>query len=239
MRLKNPMAAPDRNLPEAVLFDMDGTLLDSEHLHWDSAMEVLSAHRQRNAPAPRLQDWLGWNETHFWDAMRRDFGLAPGNDELTALRSVSFLRRFEEEGPRWTVGAVPLLELLAQHGVPMAVVTAAPRQQLDVVAERAGFGRWFRLWLSGEHDVPRSKPHPDPYLAAAEQLGIAPERCLAIEDSPTGSQSAVAAGCATIAVPSMPVPAERFPGTQAIMQDLRQVRMWLLESGLGVRRDAS
>jgi HAD superfamily hydrolase (TIGR01509 family) len=223
------MTQPSWNLPDAVLFDMDGTLLDSEQLHWESAMQIIAEHRQREAPAPLLQDWIGWNESTFWDAMRKDFGLGPTNEELTDLRSAIFERMFVEEGPRWMLGAIPLLETLSRAALPMAVVTAAPRKQLDLVAERADFGRWFKTWLSGETDSERSKPHPDPYLEAARRLGVSPERCLAIEDSPTGAESASAAGCYTIAVPSLPLPAERFRVAHKLMLDLRELRSWLLD----------
>ena len=223
------MSQPAWSLPSAILFDMDGTLLDSEHLHWDSAMEVIAAHRRREAPAPRIHDWIGWNESEFWDSMRADFDLEPNNDELTEIRSQIFARMFEEEGPQWMPGVVPLLETLHRAGIPMAVVTAAPRQQLDIVAERGDFGRWFKTWLSGETDSERSKPHPDPYLEGARRLGVRPEDCLAIEDSPTGTRSAAEAGCYTIAVPSLPLPAERFGAAHRIMLDLREVRMWLLD----------
>lgn len=224
-----PMSQPTWSLPAAVLFDMDGTLLDSEHLHWDSAMEVIAEYRRREAPAPRIHDWIGWNETEFWDSMRADFDLEPNNEELTEVRSKIFARMFEEEGPQWMPGVIPLLETLHRAGLPMAVVTAAPRQQLDIVAERGNFGRWFKTWLSGETDTTRSKPHPDPYQEGARRLGYRPEECLAIEDSPTGTRSAVDAGCYTIAVPSLPIPAERFHAAQRIMLDLREVRMWLLD----------
>lgn len=220
-------------MPEAVLFDMDGTLLDSEHLHWGSAMEVIAERRRREAPAPRIQDWIGWNETVFWEAMRAEFDLEGSNDELTALRSAIFQRMFDEEGPRWMPGVVALLETLRDAGVPMAVVTAAPRAQLDVVSERGNFGKWFRTWLSGETDAPRSKPHPDPYLEAAKRLDVDPTKCLAIEDSPTGAQAAAAAGCYTIAVPSLPLPSEKFACAHRIMLDLREVRMWLIDREAG------
>lgn len=223
------MTQPSWNLPDAVLFDMDGTLLDSEHLHWDSAMEIIDEHRQCEAPEPKVEDWIGWNESLFWDAMRKDFALTPNNQELTDMRSAVFERMFRERGPRWMTGVLPLLETLSHGGLPMAVVTAAPRQQLDLVAEHADFSRWFQTWLSGESDTERSKPHPDPYLEAAQRLGIAPERCLAIEDSPTGTASAAAAGCYTIAVPSLPLPAEQFRAADKVMLDLRELRAWLLD----------
>lgn len=230
------MTQPPWTRPAGVLFDMDGTLFDTEHLHWGSAMAVVEQHRRKDSPAPQLTEWIGWNETDFWNALRRDFDLPHDNATLIQLRDTLFLDMLDQEGPRWMAGAQQLLDDLQAADIPCAVVTAAPRTQLDRVAEIAGFDRWFQTWLSGETDCTRSKPHPEPYREGARRLGCEAPACLAIEDSPTGVQSAVAAGCVTLAVPSLPIAADRFAGATAIMDTLDEVVPWLNQQGAQIQR---
>jgi len=215
---------------------MDGTLLDSEHLHWGSAMTLLQKYARKSAPEPLLRDWIGWNETMFWDAMRDEFDLVQDNDTLVQSRTQLFFELFAQQGPRWMPGALHLLQELKSAGIPCAVVTAAPREQLDGVAERAGFREWFQTWLSGETDSPRSKPHPDPYLEGARRLGLNATECLALEDSPNGARAAVDAGCLTLAVPSLDMEADAFPGVAAVLESLEQVLPWLNARGAQIQR---
>jgi HAD superfamily hydrolase (TIGR01509 family) len=88
---------------------------------------------------------------------------------------------------------------LAAEGIPLAVVSNSPRRRLDSALEVSGLGRYFTVSVSAD-DVARPKPHPDPYLRAAELLGIAPGAVVAVEDSPTGAASAAAAGMRVVTV---------------------------------------
>ncbi|MCF3964682.1 HAD family hydrolase, partial [Streptomyces fuscigenes] len=99
-------------------------------------------------------------------------------------------------------GAGPLLAALRAAEVPFALVSASPREVVDAVVAGALAGAGFAFTVSAE-DTVRTKPHPDPYLAAAERLGVAPGACVAVEDSPDGTASARAAGCAVLVVPSL------------------------------------
>jgi HAD superfamily hydrolase (TIGR01509 family) len=97
-------------------------------------------------------------------------------------------------------GALALLDELTAGGVTIALVSASPRHVVDIVLDALGRHRFAVSFAAGE--TPRTKPAPDPYLAAAEALGADPARCVAVEDTPTGIASAEAAGCAVLAVPS-------------------------------------
>jgi HAD superfamily hydrolase (TIGR01509 family) len=106
------------------------------------------------------------------------------------------------EGPvTWMPGARELLEEVTAGGVPAALVSSSYRTVMDAVLDAVG-GEWFATTVSAD-DVPRTKPHADPYLAAAAALGVDPALCVALEDSATGAAAARAAGCVTVAVPSI------------------------------------
>ncbi|MCZ4510979.1 HAD-IA family hydrolase, partial [Streptomyces sp. ActVer] len=116
-------------------------------------------------------------------------------------------------------GALRLLDALAADGVPTALVTASPRVIADLVVEGLGAGR-FAVTVTAD-DTPRTKPAPDPYLAACRALGVEPASCVAVEDTRTGVSSAEAAGCAVLAVPSL-APIAAAPG-RTVRESLEDV----------------
>ncbi|MFF2525448.1 HAD family hydrolase [Streptomyces liangshanensis] len=198
----SPSASPAA-LPAAVLFDMDGTLVDTEVLWWETAAEVAAGlgHRLGDADAPEV---VGRAVQDTAAHLVRVAGTGDAGrvaDELAG----SFFRRVEEGAPL-RPGAQRLLTGLERAGVPFALVSASPRAVVDSVVAGALADVRFAFTLSAD-DTVRTKPHPDPYREAADRLGVAPGVCVAVEDSPDGSASAQAAGCAVLVVPSLlPVP---------------------------------
>ncbi|MEN3539678.1 HAD family phosphatase [Microbispora sp. ZYX-F-249] len=187
--------------PAAVLFDMDGTLVDTEGLWWDACVEVADGLGSPLGDADRealyglsVED-AALRITAALDATGGPGG--PGARAVEAMLTDAFTVRLES-GVTTLPGAVALLEALRAAGVPAGLVSASPRPVVDLVLETVG-GHRFRLSVAAG-DSARNKPAPDPYLAAAARLGVDPAACVAIEDSPTGVASARAAGCAVIAV---------------------------------------
>lgn len=185
----------------AVLFDMDGTLVDSEKL-WEIALHKLyERHGGTLTPEVRAAMVGGSAE----DTMRiiyEDLGreLDPVAMEADSDWLHDYTGDLFADGLPWCAGAKELLDALHAEGVPMALVT----NTLRVLTERAleTIGRhYFSAVVCGD-EVPRGKPAPDAYLRAAELLGIGPAHCLAIEDSVTGAAAANAAGCAVVVVPN-------------------------------------
>ncbi|WP_327260758.1 HAD family phosphatase [Streptomyces sp. NBC_01232] len=188
----------------AVLFDMDGTLVDTEVLWWRTTEETAGGlgHRLTDADAPEVVGRA------VEDTAAHLVRVSGGGDpsEVAAALTAGFFRRVEAGAPM-RPGARRLLAALEAEGVPFALVSASPRVVVDSVVGGSLAHVPFAFTLSAD-DTARTKPHPDPYRAAAERLGFAPQACVAVEDSPDGAASAEAAGCAVLVVPSLlPVPA--------------------------------
>ncbi|MCX5380038.1 HAD family phosphatase [Streptomyces sp. NBC_00091] len=187
------------NGPAAVLFDMDGTLVDTEVLWWRTTEESAArlGHRLGPADAPEV---VGRAVADTAAHLVRTAG-AGDPDAVAAELTEGFFRRVAAGAPL-RPGARRLLTALEAEGVPFALVSASPRVVVDQVVGGALARVPFAFTLSAD-DTVRTKPHPDPYRAAAERLGLAPGECVAVEDSPDGAASAEAAGCPVLVVPSL------------------------------------
>ncbi|MER5986216.1 HAD family phosphatase [Streptomyces sp. NPDC001787] len=185
-------------LPAAVLFDMDGTLVDTERL-WLQATAELAAGLGHTLVEEDLPEVLGRAVDHTAGHLHRVTRTGLAAAALAELLTEAFsVKVAAEVVPR--PGALALLAELRAAAVPTALVSASPRRVVDLVLGHLGRD-FFHVTLAAE-DTERTKPDPAPYLAAAARLGLDPSVCVAVEDTPTGVSSALAAGCSVVAVPS-------------------------------------
>jgi HAD superfamily hydrolase (TIGR01509 family) len=185
----------------AVLWDMDGTLVDSEKL-WDVAMHALYD-RLGGTLTPEVRAaTVGGSAENVMRIVFTDLGLEP--DPVSMAATADWLHDYTgdlfEQGLQWCDGARELLEALATDGTPMALVTNTRRSLTERALNTIG-QQYFSAVVCGD-EVASGKPAPDPYALAAELLGEAPDDCLAIEDSVTGTASAETAGCPVLVVPN-------------------------------------
>jgi HAD superfamily hydrolase (TIGR01509 family) len=185
----------------AVLWDMDGTLVDSEKL-WDVSMHALYG-RLGGVLTPEVREsTVGGSSDSVMQIVYSDLGLDP--NPAAMAESADWLHdhtgELFEAGLPWQPGARELLDRLIAAGVPLALVTNTRRDLAERALKSIGH-HYFSVTVCGD-EVVHPKPAPDPYVRAAELLGFDPSQCLAIEDSVTGTASAEAAGCPVLVVPN-------------------------------------
>lgn len=186
-----------RTLPAAVLWDMDGTLVDTEP-YWISAETTLIESFGGSWSHEEAMQLVGsglWHSARILQAK----GVELTEDEIIDRLTDEVLEQLVAKGVPWRPGARELLVELREQGIPTALVTMSISRMAHHVAAQLGFVG-FDAVVSGD-DVTHSKPHPEPYLRGAELLRVDPAQCVAIEDSPPGVSSAAAAGMVAIGVP--------------------------------------
>ncbi|MFD7923710.1 HAD family hydrolase [Streptomyces sp. NPDC059740] len=188
---------------QAVFLDLDGTLVDTEGFWWEAETAVfadLGYHLEDHHRDVVVGGPMSRSASYLINVTGADIALA----ELSTLLNARFAERIGQGVPLMP-GAARLLAELAAHQVPTALVSASHRAIVDRMLDSLG-PEHFDLTLAGD-DLPRTKPHPDPYLTAATRLGVDARRCAVVEDTMTGVTAAEAAGCAVVAVPSVaPIP---------------------------------
>ncbi|WP_324197310.1 HAD family phosphatase [Nocardia cyriacigeorgica] len=214
--------------PAGVLWDMDGTLLDSEKL-WDIAVRDLAVELGSQMTDELRRSLIGASGPNALRIVFTGLGLDP---QPAAMRAAGeFLeRRVTElmaEPIPWRPGAKDALAMVRAAGLPSALVTNTKRSLAEFGLDTLG-REYFDASVCGD-EVPHGKPEPDVYLRAAELLGLDPKTCVAVEDSPTGVAAAEAAGCAVlvvpceIAVPEAPIRTQRDSLVALTMADLGAV----------------
>jgi HAD superfamily hydrolase (TIGR01509 family) len=221
----------------AVLLDMDGTLLDTEKVYFNSLVAALNAsgytddavalgHAMVGLPGPACEAML-------LDRYGETFPLAEINRAFLVNRD-----KFMEAGLPLKSGTLELLDGLAAADCPIAIVTSSSRSSAERNLSLAGIRSRFDTILTLD-DVTRGKPSPDLYLLAARRLGFAPQACIAVEDSNHGVAASHAAGAITIMVPDMAPPTDETRAKcAAVLPDLNAVLAMLRDRGGFGRRSS-
>jgi HAD superfamily hydrolase (TIGR01509 family) len=187
---------------DAVVFDLDGLLLDSEQL-WDEAREELARERGGRWHPGAQRDMMGMSSPEWSRYMHDRIGLRESPEEINRLVVERMLALYDKKLPLLP-GAVDAVERLGERW-PLGLASSSNRPLIDRVLELSGLARWFRVTVSSE-EAARGKPAPDVYLEAARRLGVDPARAAAVEDSHNGIRAARAAGMAVIAIPNAHFP---------------------------------
>ena len=187
---------------EAVVFDLDGVIVDSEHV-WNEARERLARERGGRWHENAHRDMMGMSSLEWSRYMHDVIGLAEPPEEISAEVVRRLAAIYREELPL-VPGAVEAVERLAARW-PLGLASSANRELIDLVLSLSRLDAHFRATVSSE-EVARGKPAPDVYVEAARRLGVDPARCAAVEDSHNGILSAKDAGMRVVAIPNPSYP---------------------------------
>lgn len=187
---------------EGVVFDLDGVIVDSEHV-WDEVRQRLAEERGGRWHDDASRDMMGMSSLEWSRYMHDVIGLPEPPEEINAEVVQRLVAVYREALPLLD-GAVEAVEALAGRW-PLGLASSSNRELIDLVLRVSGLERRFAATVSSE-EVPRGKPAPDVYLEAARRLEVAAERCAAVEDSENGIRSAKAAGMRVVAIPNPQYP---------------------------------
>jgi HAD superfamily hydrolase (TIGR01509 family) len=202
--------------PEAVLFDQDGVLVDSEGA-WDAARRAVVAENGGRWSDEATRAMMGMSAPEWSSYLRDELGVRLQPVEISERVVARLLAGYSKELPLLP-GAVAAVRRVAARW-PVGLASSANRSVIDVVLSRSGLDGVFGATVSGE-EVARGKPAPDIYLEAARRLGVDPARSAAVEDSTNGLRSAAAAGMLVVALPNREFPpAPEALGLAAVVLD--------------------
>ena len=221
----------------AVLFDMDGLIVDTEPIHFAAFREYMRRHGVE-LPESVMSELIGYTEQDNLRDLKAKYGIAVPLEEMIAERREVYLELVRTLPIEVFPGFWEFSAAARERGMKQAVVSSAAAVQVEVVLDRlfnelagtrphgASAQAHFDAIVTGD-DIARNKPAPDIYLEGARRLGVPPALCLALEDSPPGAQAAAAAGMLVVAVPNRYTQGLAFPGAQGQVPSLEAARGYL------------
>jgi HAD superfamily hydrolase (TIGR01509 family) len=214
---------------QAVVFDLDGIIIDSEHV-WDEVRQRLAEERGGAWHDQASRDMMGMSSPEWSRYMHDVIGLSESPEEINA-EVVRRMNAAYEEGAPLIPGAAEAVERLAGRW-PLGLASSSNRELIDLVLETSGLRRHFKATVSSE-EVPRGKPAPDVFLEAARRLDVEPARCAAVEDSENGIGSAKAAGMRVLAIPNPQYPPadQALEAADLVLSSIRELTPGAVESG--------
>jgi HAD superfamily hydrolase (TIGR01509 family) len=209
---------------QAIIFDMDGVIIDSEPLHEQAFLDVFDTLGYGQTHGVHFPDYYGRSDEALWEDFLRRHRPPQPFTTLVAMKRQRLIDLIRRDQPIFE-GLPDLVAKLAAR-FPLAVASGSPHPVIDEVLAMGGLHRFFSVVVSVT-DVGRPKPAPDVFLRAAERLSVSPERCCVIEDSAVGVTSARSAGMAVIAITNS-LPADQLAHATQVVETYEQIEALLL-----------
>lgn len=207
---------------EAVVFDMDGVLIDSEYTFLESKTEILQEAGHPMDISYQYQ-FMGTTFDYMWRQMKEELGLPLEIADYIQLMNDKRQQMMTRDGIRPIKGVVSFIQQLSQQTtLRLAVASSSPRMEILHAVEALGLSGCFQVLVSGE-EVQHSKPAPDVFLEAAKRLAVNPVNCIAFEDTKNGSRSAAAAGMVCIGFENPDYPPQDLSSAQTVITDFSSI----------------
>lgn len=213
---------------EAVIFDMDGVIIDSEPLHKEVLKEYMKELKIQ-VSEELYNTFIGSTSIEMFTQLKEKFNFQGEVEEVIetyAERYVEYIKKHEDIKP--IAGIKELIEELHERGIKIALASSSCRMHIDMVLNMFSFNKYFDVVVSG-HDVEKPKPNPDIFLRTSELLEVKPEQCLVIEDSFNGVRAAKSAGMICIAYDNQNSGAQNREDADAIVKSISDINMAYIE----------
>lgn len=210
----------------AVIFDMDGVLVDSESVHFESTVQVMAKFDLSFTQADNRR-FIGSTDRVMFNALVAQHGLTDSIDTLIEMRKAIYLELIQNGALVWREGIRDLVAELAEREHTLAVASSGLKRIIEYTLNRGGIRHHFGSVVSAD-DIPAPKPSPEIYLEAAKRLGVDPASCAAVEDTDVGVRAAKNAGMFAIAFPTMTTAAMNFAPADAMAASAEDIRRILL-----------
>ena len=213
---------------KAVLFDHDGTLVDSERAHYDMWSAILKKYRKKLSFDEYSQRYAGIPTNSNAEVVIRDYALSVSPIELVRQKNKLTEDYLSQQAFPLMAYALESILFFYEAGIKIGIVTGAGRSGVEATLRENDLSDYIENVVSGD-DVEYSKPDPDCYLLAVEKLGVTSDVCVAIEDTKNGVASSVSANIDCIAVPSLGFEAQGFEKANYICEDLKQAKQLIVD----------
>ncbi len=215
----------EKSTPFALIWDMDGTMVDTRQAHWLAWKQTLAAEKYDLDWETFLQSFGQRNDTILRSLLSADLS----HTEVVRIsdaKELMFRNVLKDQGVQLMPGSAQLIDQAATHGYPQAVVSSAPRRNLTTILEAINRVDTFAVVIGAE-DVRQGKPHPEGFILAAGELVISPSNCIVLEDAPAGLEAARRAGMACVGLLSTH---DHISGADRIVTSLEDLTLFDLEA---------
>jgi HAD superfamily hydrolase (TIGR01509 family) len=212
---------------KGAIFDLDGTLVDTEEIGWNAWIRVLAEHQMKLTHEDHAR-FIGSHASQIESALMKEYGLDLERGALANRVHQVAPAIFEEAEIRQMSGAAETLDFMLSSGMKIAIASSSHKPHIEIKLRRSGLSEYFDTVLSAD-EVENPKPGPDIYLLAAERLGLRPEECIAFEDTGKGVAAAKAAGipCAGIRHPNSGP--QDLSAADVVVDSLKEAAEWARE----------